>query len=227
MKRTTVKLPDELDARLRREAARQGVTVSQLTREAIAAHLGAARCASSARPARGTAAAPTSRSGSTSSSGFTASGEQLIVDTGALFALVDQADHYHRRALALLRGFPGELIVPALVIAETAFLVGERMGPWVEATLLADIADSDVTVDQVPLGECIGELVARHADLPLEPSTPPWWRRPSGSGSLRSPRPTGGTSPSSARPTRRPSSCSRSSSERGPAARRPGHRRHA
>lgn len=35
MKRTTVKLPDELDALLRHEAARQGVTVSHLTRQAI------------------------------------------------------------------------------------------------------------------------------------------------------------------------------------------------
>lgn len=39
MKRTTVKLPDELDALLRHEAARLGVTVSQLTRQAIEAHL--------------------------------------------------------------------------------------------------------------------------------------------------------------------------------------------
>jgi hypothetical protein len=40
MKRTTVKLPDELDARLRHEAQRRGKTVSELTREAIEAHLG-------------------------------------------------------------------------------------------------------------------------------------------------------------------------------------------
>jgi predicted transcriptional regulator len=39
MKRTTVKLPDELDARLRHEAARRGTTISKLTREAIEAHL--------------------------------------------------------------------------------------------------------------------------------------------------------------------------------------------
>ncbi|MET0834746.1 MAG: CopG family transcriptional regulator, partial [Actinomycetota bacterium] len=31
MKRTTVKLPDDLDARLRHEAARRGMTISELT----------------------------------------------------------------------------------------------------------------------------------------------------------------------------------------------------
>lgn len=40
MKRTTVKLPDELDARLRREAARRGTTISEITRDAIDAYLG-------------------------------------------------------------------------------------------------------------------------------------------------------------------------------------------
>ena len=43
MQRTTVKLPEELDARLRHEAQRRGITVSELTREAIEAHLGGRR----------------------------------------------------------------------------------------------------------------------------------------------------------------------------------------
>ena len=43
MKRTTIKLPDDLDARLRHEAARRGMTVSELTREAIQRLLGARR----------------------------------------------------------------------------------------------------------------------------------------------------------------------------------------
>ena len=42
VKRTTVKLPDELDARLRHEAERRGTTVSDVTRQAIEAHLGRA-----------------------------------------------------------------------------------------------------------------------------------------------------------------------------------------
>ncbi len=43
MQRTTVKLSDDLDARLRHEAERRGATVSQLTREAIEALLGQPR----------------------------------------------------------------------------------------------------------------------------------------------------------------------------------------
>jgi predicted transcriptional regulator len=38
-KRTTIKLPDELDAKLRHEAERRGMTISELTREAIAGDL--------------------------------------------------------------------------------------------------------------------------------------------------------------------------------------------
>jgi len=43
MVRTTVKLPEELDAKLRHEAARRGMTISELTREAIETHLGGGR----------------------------------------------------------------------------------------------------------------------------------------------------------------------------------------
>ncbi|WP_211116286.1 CopG family transcriptional regulator [Glycomyces buryatensis] len=40
MARTTVKISDQLDARLRHEAARRGMTISEVTREAIEAYLG-------------------------------------------------------------------------------------------------------------------------------------------------------------------------------------------
>lgn len=43
MKRTTVKIPDDLDVRLRDEAERRGITVSELTREALEAHLATGR----------------------------------------------------------------------------------------------------------------------------------------------------------------------------------------
>lgn len=41
MRRTTVKIPDDLDEPLRHEASRRGIiTISELTREALSAHLG-------------------------------------------------------------------------------------------------------------------------------------------------------------------------------------------
>ena len=43
MKRTTIKLSDDLDARLRHEAERRGITIAEVAREAIATHLGVAR----------------------------------------------------------------------------------------------------------------------------------------------------------------------------------------
>lgn len=39
MKRTTIKLTDELDSRLRHEAERREMSISDLTREAIESHL--------------------------------------------------------------------------------------------------------------------------------------------------------------------------------------------
>lgn len=41
--RTTVKIPADLDARLRHEAARRNITISEFTREAIEHHLGPRR----------------------------------------------------------------------------------------------------------------------------------------------------------------------------------------
>lgn len=40
MKRTRVKLPDDVHARLRCEAGRRGITVSELVGDAITTHLG-------------------------------------------------------------------------------------------------------------------------------------------------------------------------------------------
>jgi predicted transcriptional regulator len=41
VRRTTVKIPDDLDRRLRHEAQRRGVTIAAVTRQALENHLGA------------------------------------------------------------------------------------------------------------------------------------------------------------------------------------------
>ena len=58
VKRTTVKLPDDLDARLRHEAQRRGTTIAEVTRTAIEEHIGV-------EPRRRLGAAAAGRSGRT------------------------------------------------------------------------------------------------------------------------------------------------------------------
>lgn len=41
MKRTTLKIPHALDSRLRHEAERRGITISEVSREALEVYLGA------------------------------------------------------------------------------------------------------------------------------------------------------------------------------------------
>jgi hypothetical protein len=63
MKRTTVKIDEALDARMRHEAARRGMTVSEWTREAIAAHLPGGESHSEAVPRRAFSSAGAGDSG--------------------------------------------------------------------------------------------------------------------------------------------------------------------
>lgn len=87
--RTTVKLPDELDARLRHEAQRRGMTISELTRAAIEAHVG-----SGPRRRLGAAAGGSERTGRRlrAHRGDHCRGGSaiaLIIDSGPLYAYVD------------------------------------------------------------------------------------------------------------------------------------------
>jgi predicted nucleic acid-binding protein len=90
-----------------------------------------------------------------------------VVDTGPLYAAADEDDADHDDCVAAL-STPGlRLIIPAMVVAEAAYLVETRLGPLVEAAFLKGLAE--FTVDG-PLPEDwprIAELVERYADLPL------------------------------------------------------------
>lgn len=57
---------------------------------------------------------------------------QVLVDTSAVYALIDRNDTYHRRAVSLLRSLPRRGTTPLLtnfIIAETHALLLSRLGP--------------------------------------------------------------------------------------------------
>ena len=93
----------------------------------------------------------------------------LIVDSGPLVAYVDVRETDHEACLRLLVEHPGSLVVPHLVIAEVAYLIGSRQGPAPEIAFLGDLAAGRFLVDPVEPAdwERIAELVWRYRDLPL------------------------------------------------------------
>jgi predicted nucleic acid-binding protein len=83
--------------------------------------------------------------------------------------VVDETDAFHLRAVALLRRFPGPLVLPILAVGEAAYLIQRRLGTRAELIFLAMLAEGDLMVADVPPLEWlrIGELVSGYRDLPL------------------------------------------------------------
>ena len=93
----------------------------------------------------------------------------VLVDSGPLYAYVDEDDRDHEACLALLLEHPGPLIVPQLVVTEVAYLIESRLGSNAEVRFLGDLAAGNLTTDPVAAGDWlrIAELVADYRDLPL------------------------------------------------------------
>jgi len=90
-----------------------------------------------------------------------------VVDTGPLYAAVDVDDADHHRCVEALTAAGQRLVIPAMVVAETCYLVASRLGPVVEATFLRSVGAVSV---EAPLPEDwkrIADLVEQYADFPL------------------------------------------------------------
>jgi len=93
----------------------------------------------------------------------------LVVDSGPLYAAVDENDAAHAAVVEVLEATPGPFIVPILVVAEVAYLIAKRLGSGAEARFVARIGTPDLVPEQVHPQDWsrIGELVARYRDLRL------------------------------------------------------------
>ncbi|OGQ25364.1 MAG: hypothetical protein A2138_02335 [Deltaproteobacteria bacterium RBG_16_71_12] len=90
-----------------------------------------------------------------------------VVDTGPLYAAVDRDDADHVRCAAILERDDLELVVPAMVVAEAAYLIERRMGAKVEAAFLRALSDLAVEAPGPEDWQRIAALVETYTDLPL------------------------------------------------------------
>jgi len=92
----------------------------------------------------------------------------LVVDTNVLVAAADNADPDHDRSVQAIDG-ASPLVTSALVIAETAYLIGRQLGAAAEAGFFRAVAAGDLQVEMITPADArrIAELIERYADLGL------------------------------------------------------------
>nr|WP_157250202.1 PIN domain-containing protein [Nonomuraea typhae] len=93
----------------------------------------------------------------------------IVVDAGPLYAYVDADDKHHAACATLLESHPGPFIVPALVVAEAAYLIAVRLGPDAEVRFLGDFANGAFAVQPIHPSDWLrmADLVSTYRDLPL------------------------------------------------------------
>jgi len=90
-----------------------------------------------------------------------------IVDTSALFAAADTTELDHHACLDVLGRRDLELVIPGLVIAEAAYLVGTRLGPASEAAFIRGLSGFAIEAPDVDEWALIADLVERYSDFPI------------------------------------------------------------
>jgi predicted nucleic acid-binding protein len=95
----------------------------------------------------------------------------IVVDTGPLVALVNENDSHHDVCREWFADpHLDELVIPAPVIAEACYLIGQAMGADVESVFLEDLADGTygriVGITPEDLRR-MSVLVKQYADMPL------------------------------------------------------------
>jgi predicted nucleic acid-binding protein len=90
-----------------------------------------------------------------------------IADAGPLLAALHSGQPFHRECLQVFRRRDLQIVVPAMVVAEVAYLADQKLGPRAEAAFIRSLAGLEV---EAPLPEewpVIAEMVERYASLRL------------------------------------------------------------
>lgn len=93
----------------------------------------------------------------------------LILDTGPLYASLDRSDQDHAACRALIEATVEPLVIPAPVLVEVDYWIGQRLTPGALVALLADIeAGAYVVADLVVADYArVRELCDRYSDADI------------------------------------------------------------
>lgn len=99
-----------------------------------------------------------------------------LIDSGPLVAAANRKDRDHDRRLRLLQELPSPLLIPATVLIEACWVIGDRVGAHAHALFLGAVAaelerDRYMLVDLLPSDLArMAELVTKYSALRLDPT---------------------------------------------------------
>lgn len=91
----------------------------------------------------------------------------VIADSGALLAAMNAADPDHAECSAVLRAPEHLIVIPALCVAEVAYLAERELGTEVEAAFVESLAEFDVPAPEPDDWPRVADLVRQYAGFPL------------------------------------------------------------
>jgi uncharacterized protein len=94
----------------------------------------------------------------------------IAVDAGFLFALIDNRDIWHTRALLAAPTASDGWITTWPALAEASYLLTTRLGTRFAQALIADVAEGALVVWDIPQAKVasIPDLMKRYANLPMD-----------------------------------------------------------
>lgn len=85
----------------------------------------------------------------------------VLADTGAVYALLDRSDAWHRRVVSYWERHAAEIRLPEPILAEVCYLVAKHLGSTAETAFVRAVAEGEFILE--PL--VADEDVPRAADL--------------------------------------------------------------
>lgn len=93
----------------------------------------------------------------------------VVADTGALYALVDASDAWHKRVVAWWRRNREPTVIPVCVLPEVCYLLHTRISPRAEAAFVRSVADGEFVIEPLESEDVnrAEALMKRYADLAI------------------------------------------------------------
>jgi uncharacterized protein len=90
-----------------------------------------------------------------------------IVDASALIAAADRSEPEHAHCVEVLGRRDLYLVLPALVVAEAAYVIEKRLGPLAEAAFARGLSGLEIEAPMPEDWPLIADLVEKYVDFPL------------------------------------------------------------